>query len=155
MLRKLSLHNFKSWEHAELKLPRITGLFGTNSSGKSSLIQFLLLLKQTKEATDGAISLDLTAQYINLGSFRDAIFKHNEELNLSWNLEFDRSSPILITDPSLPRNRPVTRSGVIELAGRVHASSRGACGALLKLSSRSKSEIHSRTEGVQTTVHFH
>ena len=38
---------------------RVTGLFGANSSGKTSIPQFLLLLKQTREATDRAVSLAL------------------------------------------------------------------------------------------------
>jgi recombinational DNA repair ATPase RecF len=59
MLRHLDLHNFKAWTTANLRLAPITGLFGTNSSGKTSLIQFLLLLKLTKEASDRALALDL------------------------------------------------------------------------------------------------
>ena len=42
MLKRLELKNFKIWQKAESDFGRITGLFGTNSSGKSSLIQFLL-----------------------------------------------------------------------------------------------------------------
>ena len=30
----------------------LTGFFGTNSSGKSSILQFLLMLKQTVESSD-------------------------------------------------------------------------------------------------------
>ena len=49
MLTELRFTNFKSWPVADLACGRITGIFGTNSSGKTSLIQFLLLLKQTKQ----------------------------------------------------------------------------------------------------------
>jgi predicted ATPase len=48
MFRQLSFQNFKSWEDTgEIKLAPITGFFGTNSSGKSAILQFLLMLKQT------------------------------------------------------------------------------------------------------------
>ena len=52
MLNRLQLGNFKAWREADLRLGRVTALFGTNSAGKSSLLQFLLLLKQTRNATD-------------------------------------------------------------------------------------------------------
>ena len=42
MLKTLHLENFKSWATADLVFGKITGLFGPNSSGKSSLTQFLL-----------------------------------------------------------------------------------------------------------------
>lgn len=62
MLRRLAFTNFKSWPQAELTLAPITGLFGTNSSGKTSILQFLLLLKQTKEATERAVSRPAAAE---------------------------------------------------------------------------------------------
>ncbi|MCY3789342.1 MAG: AAA family ATPase, partial [Gemmatimonadetes bacterium] len=48
MLEFLNITNFKAWRELQISLGKITGLFGTNSSGKSSVLQFLLLLKQTK-----------------------------------------------------------------------------------------------------------
>ncbi len=59
MLNRLKLENFKAWREVDLKLGKVTGLFGTNSSGKSSLLQLLLLLKQTRNATDRGLVLDL------------------------------------------------------------------------------------------------
>jgi len=45
MLTELSLTNFKSWSSIDkMRLAPITGLFGANSSGKSSILQLLLLL---------------------------------------------------------------------------------------------------------------
>ena len=58
MLKNLTIENFKPWEKADLIFGSITGLFGTNSSGKTSLIQFLLMLKQTKDNTDRALDID-------------------------------------------------------------------------------------------------
>ena len=53
MLTRLSLDNFKSWKKIEeMRLGQITGLFGTNSSGKTSILQLLLMLKQTIESSD-------------------------------------------------------------------------------------------------------
>ena len=48
MLTQLSVNNFKSWKSIpEMRLAPITGLFGANSSGKTSILQLLLMLKQT------------------------------------------------------------------------------------------------------------
>ena len=70
MIRRLELKGFKSWREVDLEFGKITGLFGTNSSGKTSLIQFLLMLKQTKDATDRAIALDLNGPLVKLGLYR-------------------------------------------------------------------------------------
>ncbi len=54
MLTRLRFENFKSWKNTgDIALKPITGIFGGNSPGKTSLIQALLLLFIT----------DLTAGY--------------------------------------------------------------------------------------------
>ena len=46
MITHIRMKNFKLWKNSgEVKLAPLTGFFGTNSSGKSSLLQMLLLLK--------------------------------------------------------------------------------------------------------------
>ena len=48
MFTRLLLKNFKGWEDTgSLRLAPITVFFGSNSSGKTSLLQAILLLKQT------------------------------------------------------------------------------------------------------------
>lgn len=91
MIKNLSVSNFKAWQSLDINLANITGLFGTNSSGKSSILQFLMMLKQTKEATDRALVLDLgdRKSYVNLGSFDDVVFGHKAsqmEWSLTWSL---------------------------------------------------------------------
>ena len=76
MLKRLLLRNFKSWQEATLDFRRITGLFGVNSSGKSGLAQFLLLLKQTREAGDRATTLELNGRFVRLGTPADIIHAH-------------------------------------------------------------------------------
>ncbi len=81
MFTELSLTNFKSWKQLDaMRLGRITGLFGTNSSGKSSLIQALLLLKQTAESNDQNVPLQLgdDDSYVNLGSYAEVVHGHDE-----------------------------------------------------------------------------
>lgn len=53
MLTRLRLQAFKSWKDTgDVALKPVTGFFGPNSSGKTSLIQALLLLKQTADSPD-------------------------------------------------------------------------------------------------------
>jgi predicted ATPase len=99
MLTELHLSNFKAWQKLDIKFGRITGLFGTNSSGKSSILQFLLMLKQTTESSDKGLVLDLGGQnqLVNLGSFKDFIYQHQENLSLEWTIawkDLDFHNPI-------------------------------------------------------------
>ena len=53
MLRELRIKNFKGWQDTgSIHMAPITLFFGTNSSGKSSIGQFLMMLKQTVESPD-------------------------------------------------------------------------------------------------------
>ena len=101
MLQSLRFTHFKSWPKIDLPCGRITGLFGTNSSGKTSILQFLLLLKQTKEATDRKLSLELNGDYVQLGTIRDAIHRHDESLSIETEVVFARDEPLALTDPAL------------------------------------------------------
>ena len=75
-----------------MALGPLTGLFGTNSSGKTSLIQFLLLLKQTAESNDRARVLHLgdDKTYVDLGTLHDVLHNHADpgelEFALGWKL---------------------------------------------------------------------
>ena len=119
MLDRLILKNFKSWPKADLEFGRITGLFGTNSSGKSSLIQFLLLLKQTKDGTDRGVSLDLSGPHVNLGVYRDMIHKNDEELPLSWSLAIEMDRDIALVDPSGKPGETISRSSNLLVSSEI------------------------------------
>ncbi|WP_405717087.1 DUF3696 domain-containing protein [Streptomyces sp. NBC_00046] len=56
MIDCLTLHNFKAFQQAELQLGPLTLLTGLNSSGKSSVLQSIALLRQSFEAGDLAVS---------------------------------------------------------------------------------------------------
>lgn len=119
MLSVLRFTNFKSWAQADLACGRITGLFGTNSSGKTSLIQFLLLLKQTKDVTDRAISLELNGDLVKLGSIRDAIHGHDESREITWTTRFQRDVELVLNDPTGSRAAEIVRDRRFELEAKV------------------------------------
>ncbi|MDX2101788.1 MAG: DUF3696 domain-containing protein [Alphaproteobacteria bacterium] len=64
---------------------RITGIFGTNSSGKSSILQFLLMLKQTRESTDRYAILELNGNYVELGTYED-LMRQGQPKTISFDL---------------------------------------------------------------------
>lgn len=78
MLTSLQLTQFKVWQDTgAIALEPVTILLGTNSSGKSSLIQSLLLLKQTVQSPDRTVHLNLSgdeaSDFFNFGSFSDVL----------------------------------------------------------------------------------
>jgi predicted ATPase len=92
VLRSLDLNNYRSWAHSGcIELAPLTGFFGTNSSGKSSLLRFLLMLKQTAESRDRGIQLELGGRggYVDLGSMTDVLFDHDVRRKLSWSVCWD------------------------------------------------------------------
>lgn len=102
MLQTLSLKNFKSWrEVKQLDFGRITALFGTNSSGKTSLLQLLLLLKQTAASADRSLPLDLGEERspVELGTFRDVVHGHDLDRELEWSLTWKLPEALTIDDP--------------------------------------------------------
>ena len=119
MLTQLTFSNFKSWPKAQLTLAPITGLFGTNSSGKTSILQFLLLLKQTKDATDRALSLELNGSFVQLGTIRDAIHRHDENARLRFDLAFQLDSPLTLQDPARQKTASIATARDVTYAADI------------------------------------
>ena len=77
MIRKLHIEGFKGWKDTkEIELAPITVLFGGNSSGKSSIGQFLVMLKQTIQQSDRKTVLMLGGDKssVNLGTPIDIFY---------------------------------------------------------------------------------
>jgi predicted ATPase len=102
MITELSFSHFKSWKAVEkMRLAPITGLFGANSSGKTSVLQLLLMIKQTVESTDRLQVLDFGNEKsaANLGSFRDVVFLHETPGTLDWTIQWKLPKPLDIKKP--------------------------------------------------------
>ena len=104
MLKRLALDNFKAWREADLTFGKVTGFFGTNSAGKSSLLHLLLLLKQTRNATDRGIVLDFggPAGMVNLGTFEDVVHQHDKDQAIGWRIDWTLPETLTIEDPLEP-----------------------------------------------------
>ncbi|MEN3760635.1 DUF3696 domain-containing protein [Aeromonas veronii] len=71
MIEKLSLSNFKSFNTLDnLEIRNLTVIVGRNSCGKSSIMQSLLLLKQTLES-ESAKSLCMEGKYLKFSNLKE------------------------------------------------------------------------------------
>lgn len=93
MFTQMRLKNFKGWEDTgQVRLAPITLFFGPNSSGKTSLLQSILLLKQTAASSDRSRVLypGDDRSLVDLGTVPELIHGHATgstiEAALSWTL---------------------------------------------------------------------
>lgn len=75
MITELNLRNFKCFESVDIPLKQVNILTGINGMGKSTVIQSLLLLKQSCQDSDGFIGLKLNGNYTNLGNGQDVLYE--------------------------------------------------------------------------------
>jgi predicted ATPase len=96
MLTALQLGNFKSWREVNAPLAPITGFFGTNSSGKTSLLQALLLMKQTTESADQQQVLEFGNEktLVDVGGFNQIIFQKDVRNKLFLGVDYFTSSSV-------------------------------------------------------------
>jgi predicted ATPase len=91
MLRRLRIQNFKAWQDTRsIEMAPLSVLFGSNSSGKSSINHLLMMMKQTVRSPDCNSVFDFGDgnAALRLGSFREAIFTHDLERELQFETEF-------------------------------------------------------------------
>ena len=94
MLRRIGLSNFKCWKELDIELAPITLLFGANSSGKSAILQSLLMLKQTARGVDPGQHINFGGterDYVDLGSYRDLVIGHDTKDKMGVRLAWDTS----------------------------------------------------------------
>ena len=78
MLSSITLKNYKSFkDEASIDIRPLTILCGVNSSGKSSIIKSLLMMKQTIEKESAYNKLAFMGQYVDNGYFGDIINRQN------------------------------------------------------------------------------
>lgn len=100
MFTDLYLKNFKGWQDTgDVRLAPITVLFGSNSSGKTSLLQSVLLLKQTAESSDRSRVLHTGDEktLIDLGTVSDVVFGHDLTQTLEVTVGWTLPQPLKIT----------------------------------------------------------
>ncbi len=93
MLRKIKLSNFKCFQNLELNCSPLTLLCGLNGMGKSSVIQALLVLRQSfasGDLHDGRLVLG--GELADIGTGADVLFEGAERDNIGFELHSDQIS---------------------------------------------------------------
>lgn len=140
MIASISLHNFKCWANETVPLGALTLVTGLNGVGKSTLLQSLLVLRQSYEQgllAEGRLAIN--GDLVTLGTGRDAFCEYAEDDALAlglhwkdghgetWSFSYDRGADVLdaynrgaplpLARPDLPSfERPPFRGEVFHLS---------------------------------------
>jgi predicted ATPase len=108
MINSLHLINFKPFEDRLLKFRPLTLLSGLNSTGKSSVLHSLLLLRQSyQQKLLSKTGLALNGDLVNIGTAQDALFEGAKEdligfdlvwkndIKGSWRFNYDKELDVL------------------------------------------------------------
>lgn len=89
MLNGISCKNFKSLKNLnDIEIKPITILCGSNSCGKSSMLESILLLKQTVRNMNSANGIVFNGDYMHLGDFENVVFAHNLKNDIEMTYSF-------------------------------------------------------------------
>jgi predicted ATPase len=111
MISELCLKNFKCFEYVDLPLSKLNLLAGINSMGKSSVIQSLLLLRQSYEQGFLNDRIRLNGNYTNIGRGRDLLYRNAvdsgqgvcirlvyNDFTFSWKIKYEADNDSLMID---------------------------------------------------------
>ena len=108
MITELRAQNFKSWQDTgALQFAPLTGLFGANSSGKTNILQVLLMLMQTVESPDRNRVLHFgdDRSFVDFGTFYDLLYTRKTYLTLQLDVSWKLAEPLPVSKgPLFPIN---------------------------------------------------
>lgn len=78
MVEKVLIKNFKCFESLELPIKSLNVFSGLNGMGKSTVIQSLLILKQSEQNNYLPDSICLNGDFVNVGMAQDILYEHSE-----------------------------------------------------------------------------
>lgn len=113
MIKNIYFENFKCFNKSDIPVKNVTVLAGQNGCGKSTVIQSLLLLKQSFDKFQNLDKLIISGELINLGNSSDIINEYTEESNimiaittcieetLAINIPYEASKNLIAVETSL------------------------------------------------------
>ena len=130
MFKQLQIQNFKGWKDTgTIDMAPITLFFGANSSGKSSIGQFLMMLKQTIESPDrkavffpGGIN-----SAVQLGSYQEMVYQRDLENRVIFKYEWNLSTQLKFKDALSGKNYIADQMDFEGTVGLEDVSSRKIC----------------------------
>ena len=89
MINQLRIQNFKRFEDQSLEFGALTLLTGLNGMGKSSVLQALLLLRQSyQQRLLESTGLALNGDLVQIGTTKDALFADAKEDKIGFTISF-------------------------------------------------------------------
>jgi len=118
ILTNLKLTNFKCHkETPDIEIAPITLLVGPNSSGKTALLQPLLMLKQTLEPRAPLVTpIILDGSYVGLGTFADIMYNHDTQNSLEIKLGIEIPLKPLSLPPAIRKYLKERKLNKLEVA---------------------------------------
>lgn len=116
MITNIQIENFKIHKSTNLSLSRLNVLTGMNSSGKSSVIQALLLLRQNYLRGDLFDGLQLNGDLCNIGLIDDAICQYSESDNIHFAIS---ESDGILYDWKFKRESNSSNKDMLSLGGQL------------------------------------
>lgn len=107
MITAITLKNFKCFKNEYIEISPLTVLAGLNGSGKSTVIQSLLLLRQSNNENLLEKGLTLNGEYINVGTGKDLLYEQAEgpeeilislesnKAKMEWTFDYNSKSNFL------------------------------------------------------------
>lgn len=112
MLSSLELKNFKCFSNLHIELGHLNVFTGLNGMGKSTVIQSLLLFKQSQTQGGHIDRLFLNGNYVSLGTGQDILFENaaeeiislsftENEISTNVKIAYDADSDVFDITPSV------------------------------------------------------
>lgn len=105
----MRLRNFKCFsDSGEIPLAGMTVIFGRNNTGKSSILQSLLVLRQTLESPERGPRLDLSGPHYSAGSYSDIVHQHkvSQKVQMHFAIELAKSLHPVAIDLEFSSDEP-------------------------------------------------
>lgn len=106
MLKRVTIDNLKCFEHLEIELSNLNVFAGINSMGKSTIIQTLLLLRQSFDMQAISKGVYLNGSLVNIGTGYDLLYRSSDkdvisicldvdDINYKWDYKYEKDADYL------------------------------------------------------------
>jgi len=97
MIRQFEIKNFKSHKHTKIDFSNLTVFCGANGSGKSSIIQALLLIRESNMSNSGKSFeyFNLNTNQVIIGTAKDVLYQFSEKDEISFKILADNGKLVL------------------------------------------------------------
>lgn len=95
-IEKLHVRNFKCFSDIEFELGNLNLLAGCNGCGKSTVIQALLLIRQSYEESGNFSAISTYGKYVNLGMAKEILSETADDLSMQFDIVAENDASLKI-----------------------------------------------------------